>query len=362
MYLKNLQITHFKNYDSGEFQFHPNVNCILGNNGSGKTNLLDAIHYLSFTKSYFTNQDQFSIQFNEEFFAIHGIFCKEWDDESNEKISCTFKNGRKTLKANQKEYDRLSDHFGLYPLIMVSPYDNDIINEGSDLRRKFFDIIISQSDREYLHQLISYQKIINQRNSVLKQLLNQEHQNSSLIEIYDAQLAPIAQSIYQKRREFIIAIIPNFVRYYNFLCSNNEEVQIIYESQLENCEYKFKVKEFESQDFRSGYSNFGIHKDDYKFQINENPLKRYGSQGQQKSFALAIKLAQYDYIYDHKGIRPLLLLDDIFDKLDQLRINQLLNLVGDHHFGQVFLTDTDEERITYILNKHIISHSIIRIP
>ena len=361
MFLKSLQVTNFKNYQSCEFQFHPNVNCILGNNGSGKTNLLDAIHYLSFTKSYFSTQDQFSIKFNEDFFAIHGLFSREWEDESTEKISCTLKNGRKSVKANQKEYDRLSDHIGLYPLIMISPYDNDIINEGSEIRRKFFDMIISQTDKEYLHQLISYQKVLQQRNITLKQILNHEHNNRSLIEIYDDQLAPLAQHIFQKRDQFIQIIQQKFIEYYQFLCQNSEEVSIVYESQLYKNAYQNQIKEFEIQDFRSGYSNFGIHKDDFNFLINQNPLKRFGSQGQQKSFALAIKLAQYDYLVDRKGIKPLLLLDDIFDKLDQFRINQLLNLVGDHHFGQVFLTDTDEDKINEILDRHQISHSIIKI-
>lgn len=361
MVLKNIFLTHFKNYNSAEFSFHENVNCILGNNGSGKTNLLDAIHYLSFCKSYFTAQDNFSLQFNEEFFAIHGDFYPDSDETSSNRISCIYKNGRKSMKNNQKEYDRLSDHIGLYPLIMVSPYDNDIINEGSELRRKFFDIIISQSDREYLAQLISYQKILNNRNIVLKQILNREHQNTELLQIYNDQIFPYANYIFGKRKSFIESILPDFKKYYDYLAQSSESVNIIYESQLQDTSIEEGLKLFEIQDIRSGYSNFGIHKDDYKFVINDNPLKRFGSQGQQKSFALALKLAQYDYIYQTKKSKPLLLLDDIFDKLDGKRINQLLELVGKHHFGQVFITDTDEARIKEILLQHDIEHKIIRI-
>ncbi|HNX21087.1 MAG TPA: DNA replication and repair protein RecF [Bacteroidales bacterium] len=361
MVLKNLFLTHFKNYNSAEFSFHENVNCILGNNGSGKTNLLDAIHYLSFCKSYFTAQDNFSLQFNEDFFAIHGDFYADFNENSSNRISCIYKNGRKSMKNNQKEYDRLSDHIGLYPLIMVSPYDNDIINEGSELRRKFFDIIISQSDREYLSQLISYQKILNNKNIVLKQILNREHQNTELLQIYNDQIAPFAIYIFEKRNSFIGSILDDFKKYYNYLAQNSESVDIVYESQLQNTIFQEGLKSSEIQDLKSGFSNFGIHKDDFKFIINENPLKRFGSQGQQKSFALALKLAQYDYIYKCKNSKPLLLLDDIFDKLDGRRINQLLELVGKHHFGQVFITDTDEARIKEILFQHDIEHKIIRI-
>lgn len=361
MVLKNLFLTHFKNYNSAEFSFHENVNCILGNNGSGKTNLLDAIHYLSFCKSYFTSQDNFSLQFHEEFFAIHGDFYADSSENSSNRISCIYKNGRKSMKNNQKEYDRLSDHIGIYPLIMVSPYDNDIINEGSELRRKFFDIIISQSDREYLSQLISYQKIINNRNIVLKQILNREHQNTELLQIYNDQISPFASYIFEKRKNFIRSVLGDFKKYYDYLAQSKESVDIIYESQLQETPFDEGIKSFEIQDIRSGFSNFGIHKDDFKFIINDNPLKRFGSQGQQKSFALALKLAQYDYIYQTKKSKPLLLLDDIFDKLDGKRINQLLELVGKHHFGQVFITDTDETRIKEILLQHDIEHKIIRI-
>jgi DNA replication and repair protein RecF len=330
----------------------------VGKNGSGKTNLLDAIHYLSFCKSYFSSQDTYSIRFNCDFFAVHGLF-ESFENETTTKIACVFKNGRKTMKANQKEYQRLSDHIGLFPLIMVSPYDNDIINEGSDTRRKFFDISISQFDKEYLQQLIVYQKNIQQRNQLLKQYQLGEKVDLSLLQIYNDQLIPLGNYIFEKRKQFILAILTDFQRYYQTLSGDNETVSILYQSQLFELDFEKGLQENEAQDFRSTYTNFGIHKDDFLFLINEKPLKQFGSQGQQKSFSLALKLAQYDYIAARKSLKPILLLDDIFDKLDNFRIAQLLNMVGQHHFGQVFITDTDEARLKEILERHEILSKII---
>lgn len=361
MYLKHLQISNFKNYEENEFDFHTNVNCFVGKNGSGKTNLLDAIHYLSFCKSYFSSQDTYSVRFNCDYFAVHGLF-ESFETGTNTKIGCVFKNGRKTMKANQKEYQRLSDHIGLFPLIMISPYDNDMINEGSEVRRKFFDISISQFDKEYLQRLISYQKIIQQRNQFLKQHLSGEKLDLSLLQIYNSQLIPLGNYIFEKRKVFVTDILPNFQRYYQTLSSDRETVSILYQSQLFDFDFEKGLQENESADFRSAYTNFGIHKDDFSFLINEMPLKRFGSQGQQKSFSLALKLAQYDYITLRKKIKPILLLDDIFDKLDNQRIAQLLNMVGQHHFGQVFITDTDEQRLRAILDKHSVSSKVHTIP
>jgi len=360
MYLRHLHVSNFKNYEENEFDFHENVNCFVGKNGSGKTNLLDAIHYLSFCKSYFSSQDTYSVRFSCDFFAIYGLF-ESFENQTNTKIGCVFKNGRKTIKANQKEYQRLSDHIGLFPLIMVSPYDNDMINEGSETRRKFFDISISQFDKEYLQRLISYQKIIQQRNQLLKQHLSGEKVDLSLLQIYNDQLIPLGNYIFEKRKQFVLDILTDFQHYYQTLSGGNETVSIIYQSQLFEQNFEQGLQENEAQDFRSAYTNFGTHKDDFLFLINEMPLKRFGSQGQQKSFSLALKLAQYDYIATRKKIKPILLLDDIFDKLDNLRIAQLLNMVGQHHFGQVFITDTDEVRLQAILEKHSISSKVIEI-
>jgi DNA replication and repair protein RecF len=360
MYLKYLQISNFKNYEEREFDFHENVNCFVGRNGSGKTNLLDAIHYLAFCKSYFSSQDTNTIRFNCDFFAVHGLF-ESFENKSTAKIGCVFKNGRKTMKANQKEYQKLSDHIGLFPLIMVSPSDNDIINEGSDTRRKFFDITISQFDKEYLQQLIAYQKIIQQRNQLLKQYQMGEKVDPALLQIYNNQLIPLGNYIFEKRNQFVSAILPDFKKYYQTLSNNNETVSIVYQSQLFELDFEKGLQEHEPQDFRATYTHFGIHKDDFLFLINEKPLKQFGSQGQQKSFSLALKLAQYDYIAIRKNLKPILLLDDIFDKLDNFRITQLLNMVGQHHFGQVFITDTDEMRLREILDKHQILSKVVPI-
>jgi len=359
MYLKHLQVSNFKNYEENEFDFHENVNCFVGPNGSGKTNLLDAIHYLSFCKSAFSSQDTFSVRFNCDFFAIHGVF--ENNENKTTKMGCVFKNGRKTMKANQKEYQRLSDHIGLFPLILVSPYDNDMINEGSETRRKFFDISISQFDKEYLQRLISYHKIIQQRNQLLRQVQSGEKVDLSLLQIYKNQLIPLGNYIFEKRAAFVQNILPDFKKYYQTLSNDNEAVSLVYQSQLFDCDFEKGLQESETQDFRSAYSNFGIHKDDFLFLINEMPLKRFGSQGQQKSFLLSLKLAQYDYIAKKKNLKPILLLDDIFDKLDNLRISQLLNMVGQNHFGQVFITDTDEERISGFFEKYSLSYKIFRV-
>jgi DNA replication and repair protein RecF len=360
VFLKHLHLSNFKNYEENEFDFHENVNCFVGKNGSGKTNLLDAIHYLSFCKSAFSAQDVYSVRFNCDYFAIHGIF-ENAETQNITKIGCIFKNGRKTMKANQKEYQRLSDHIGLFPLIMVSPYDNNMIDEGSETRRKFFDISISQFDKEYLQRLISYHKIIQQRNQLLKQFLTNERNDLSLMQVYNEQLIPLGNYIFEKRKQFVLDILHDFQRYYQTLSGDSENVSLAYQSQLLDINFEKGLQENEVLDVRSAYSNFGIHKDDFVFLINEMPLKRFGSQGQQKSFSLSLKLAQYDYIAHRKKMKPILLLDDIFDKLDNLRITQLLNMVGQNHFGQVFITDTDEVRLNTILDKHQISSKIFSI-
>ncbi len=360
LYLKHIHITNFKSYEEAEFTFDENVNGIVGKNGSGKTNLLDAIYYLSFCKSYFAAQDMFSVRFDTDFFAIHGEFFNR-ETQNNTLVSCTYKNGHKSMRANKKEYQRLSAHIGQFPVVMVSPYDSDIINGGSEVRRKFFDTIISQFDGEYLQQLISYRKLLMQRNALLKQMFESRKMDASLCQIIDEQMIPLGNFIFTRRQDFIQNISPIFQKHYNQLSEGQEEVEIQYQSGLLTSTYQEGLQSTSVADARSGFTNFGIHKDDFLFLINGQPVKRYGSQGQQKSFSLALRLAQFDYSFERKKIKPILLLDDIFDKLDRTRISELLGMVGKDHFGQVFISDTDENRVKQILTEYGIQHQIVEI-
>lgn len=360
MFLKNIHLANFKSYEEAEFSFDANVNGIVGKNGSGKTNLLDAIYYLSFCKSYFSSQDLFSVRFDADFFAIHGEFCHR-ETQNNTQVSCTYKNGHKSMRANKKEYQRLSAHIGQFPVVMVSPFDSDIIHEGSETRRKFFDTIISQFDAEYLQQLIAFRKLLMQRNALLKQFAENHHSDLSLLQIIDEQMAPLGELVFQRRRDFIQSVAPIFLKHYQQLSDGQENVEIQYQSGLQECSFADGLQRAASADIRSGFTTFGVHKDDFLFHINGQPVKRFGSQGQQKSFTLALRLAQFDYSYERKKIKPILLLDDIFDKLDKARTAELLNMVGQEHFGQVFISDTDEIRVKQILTQHHIQHQILEI-
>jgi len=360
VFLKHIKLTNFKSYDEAEFSFNENVNGIVGKNGSGKTNLLDAIYYLSFCKSYFSAQDIYSVRFDTDFFAVHGEFCNH-ETQNNTFVSCTYKNGHKSMRANKKEYQRLSAHIGLFPVVMVSPYDSDVINEGSETRRKFFDTIISQFDAEYLQHLITYRKLLAQRNALLKHFFDNQHFEPTLLQIIDEQMIPVGELIYQCRTMFIQNIQSIFQQHYTQLSGAAEQVAIQYQSGLQEGSYSDGLAASASADARSGFTTFGVHKDDYLFLINGQPVKRFGSQGQQKSFSLALRLAQFDYSFDRKQLKPILLLDDIFDKLDRTRISELLNMVGQEHFGQVFISDTDEHRVKQILGEHGIAHQIVEI-
>lgn len=361
MFLNHIKLTNFKSYEEAEFDFSEKVNAIVGENGSGKTNLLDAIHYLSFCKSYFTAHDSLSIQFEKDFFAIHGEFI-DLEERRSTKVSCSFKShGRKVMKANQKEYNLLSDHIGLFPVIMISPYDHDIINEGSETRRRFFDMIISQFDKEYLQQLIKYQKLIIQRNSLLKKFMENRAFDRGLLAVFDDQLIDPGNRIFQKRKNYIQEFIPCFQKHYETLSQGKEIVGISYESGVSLQSFEEGLRNSEIVDQKSGYTNFGVHKDDYLFTIDGRAVKRFGSQGQQKSFSIAIKLSQFDYTRQQKTTKPILLLDDIFDKLDMYRITRLLELVGKEDVGQVFISDTNINRVKEILESSNINSKMFQI-
>ena len=358
MFLKNLKLTNFKSYEEAEFSFDENVNGIVGKNGSGKTNLLDAIYYLSFCKSYFSAQDIFSVRFDTDFFALHGEF-HDADTQNNTQVSCTYKNGHKSMRANKKEYQRLSTHIGLFPVVMVSPYDSDIINDGNEVRRRFFDKIISQFDKIYLQHLIHYKKLLQQRNAVLRQQHETGHADYSLLQVIDLQLIEDGNLLFQRRRQFIEDIRPMFLSHYKQLSQGSETVEVRYESGLTEMTFREGLEKSLAADAKCGFTTFGVHKDDYEFTIDGQPVKHFGSQGQQKSFSLALRLSQFDYAFAYNKRKPILLLDDIFDKLDRNRITELLNMVGQEHFGQVFITDTDEVRVSQILSDHGIQHKII---
>jgi len=342
-YLKQLNLLGFKNHIEADFSFSKGVNCIVGNNGVGKTNVLDAIYYLSFCKSYFNPSDTQNINRENEFFLISGEF--EFD-EKQELISCSLKKGqKKVFKRNKKEYDRLSDHIGLLPLVFITPSDTDIIHGGSELRRKFIDGIIAQSDKNYLENLLMYGKALQQRNILLKQWFSGDHKVKEIIDLYDIQLQNYGEPIFEARKLFLNKYIPVFQKHYKALVNEVESVSILYSSQLLETDFENGLRSHLPKDKVLQYTSFGIHKDDLLFSLEGEPLKRFASQGQQKSFVVALKLAQFEYMKELKQRKPFLLLDDIFDKLDKKRVQSLMQMVSRNDFGQIFVTDANKQRI-----------------
>jgi DNA replication and repair protein RecF len=343
MFLQQLNLLNFKNYEEASFSFSSGVNCFVGNNGAGKTNLLDSIHYLSFCKSYFNPIDSQNIYHDAPFFIVQGTFENEHEKDT---VYCAVKRGqKKQFKRNQKEYQRLADHIGVYPMVMISPMDSNLISAGSEERRKFMDSIISQYDKIYLDDLISYNKIISQRNALLKHFSDSGSFDMSSIEIWDVQLVVLCEKIYSKRKLFIDEFIPVFRHFFQFIAGTDELVDIVYDSQLHSGNFERFLQATISKDRALGYTTAGIHKDDLIFYLKGNSIKKFGSQGQQKSFLIGLKLAQFDLLKKLKAKKPILLLDDIFDKLDILRINRLMELVSMESFGQLFITDSHPERI-----------------
>ncbi|MBD2713503.1 DNA replication/repair protein RecF [Microvirga sp. STR05] len=350
MILESLHLLFFKNYDEANLRFSPRINCFIGDNGSGKTNLLDAIHYLSLTKSAFTSLDAQSIKQGEEFFVVKGRFQQGDTTESvgtgSETIQVSLRAGQKKAITHDKQpYDRISDHIGRYPTVLISPYDTDLIRQGSEERRKYFDSLISQLDHAYLELLISYNHILRQRNSLLK--LAAERQGGydrDYLLVLDEQLVPAGQKIVDARQQFLVEFTPIFQRHYQQLADSREVVTLFYKSQLPEADFAKLLRVQERKDLALQRTTVGPHKDDFVFLMDELAVKSYGSQGQQKSYVIALKLAQFEILSLRQQQKPLLLLDDIFDRLDEKRITRLLQLVADHTFGQVFLTDTHLDR------------------
>jgi DNA replication and repair protein RecF len=347
MYLKKLSLTNFKNYDQAELEFSPKINCLVGNNGVGKTNILDAIHYLSLTKSFFNNIDSANIKHNEDYFIVQGNFVKE-DDENN--IFCSFhKQKQKVLKRNGKEYHKLSEHVGRYPVVMISPADNALIIEGSEVRRKFLNKIISQYDAGYLDSVLKYNKVLQQRNKLLKDFRTSGRFDFDMLSIWDLQLIKYGKCIFEERDILVNELIPVFNEYYSFISNEQELVKLDYRSHLKEGDFVEMLHNSVDKDRILEYTTVGIHKDDLILEMNDYAVKSLGSQGQQKSYLVALKLAKFDYIKRKAGFSPILLLDDIFDKFDASRVEQIIRLVGNHRFGQIFITDTHKSRLQDIL-------------
>lgn len=343
MHLQRLHLVNFKNYEEAQIELSDGINCFVGRNGAGKTNVLDAVHYLSICKSYMNVVDRQNIRFDQPFFVIQGDWVK---DDAVVNIHCAVKQGaKKVFRRNKKEYEKLADHIGQFPAVMISPYDRDLISEGSELRRKWMDGIISQFDRVYLEDIQRYNKVLIQRNALLKNMAEHRLFDRESIEVWNIQMSELGHKIYEKRQRFLAEFIPVFQRHYDSIGSPNEEVHLVYKSQLSEYSMDELLAKYEKKDAHTRYSNAGVHKDDLVFEIKGHPVKKFGSQGQQKSFIIALRLAQYEWLKHHLGVTPVLLLDDIFDKLDHVRVERLMKLVADNFFGQVLVTDTDAQRV-----------------
>ncbi|MBU2975849.1 DNA replication/repair protein RecF [Zobellia sp. B3R18] len=349
MFLKKLSLINYKNFDSMDIELDKKINCMVGPNGVGKTNVLDAVYHLSFGKSYFNPVSTQNIKHDEDFFVIEGEFEK---NEREEKIVCSLKRGaKKVIKRNGKAYDRLSDHIGLLPLVIISPADRDLIIEGSDTRRKFIDGVISQSDKEYLQDLLKYNKVLAQRNSLLKYFAANHTFNKDTLAVYNEQLEDYGTRIFDKRVAFLEAFIPIFKEQYIAISGGHEEVSLNYESKLLNEGLLALLEKSVEKDKALQYTSVGIHKDDLGFEISGHPIKKFGSQGQQKSFLIALKFAQFQFIKARSKTTPILLLDDIFDKLDEHRVSHIVALVNNENFGQIFISDTHAERTEEVVKQ-----------
>ncbi|WP_298122238.1 DNA replication/repair protein RecF [Flavobacterium sp.] len=347
MFLKKISLFNYKNFSEATFEFDSKINCFVGKNGIGKTNVLDAIYHLAYGKSYFNPLAVQNIKHNEEFFVIDGEFEKS---ERNEQIVSSFKKGqKKILKRNGKTYEKFSDHIGFIPLVIISPADNDLIIEGSETRRKFIDSVISQLDSSYLQELIQYQKIISQRNALLKYFALNHVFETDTLSIYNEQLNDLGQKIFEKRKQFINDFLPIFNKHHQAISGLAETVQLVYESHLFDGSTLQLLEQNLAKDRALQYTSVGIHKDDLAFQIDGFPIKKFGSQGQQKSFLIALKLAQFEFVKKQSGEKPILLFDDIFDKLDETRVSKIVSMVNQEEFGQLFISDTHPERTENIV-------------
>jgi len=346
MFLRSIRLFNFRNHSDAHFEFSEGVNCIVGENGVGKSNVLDAIYFLALSKSSIQKQDQFSITYDELMLVIDGIFVNK---EHEENITLSVQKGqKKTLLVDKVPYERISEHIGKYPLVLIAPDDTDMIRDASDTRRKLFDGIIAQVDAEYLSAYQKHNRLLDQRNSLLKQFAERAYFDQEMLDSYSSPLVGLAIKLGKKRMAFLKEFEPEVKSLYKELSGGKEELSIVYQTEvLENFERKFKQNE--RKDRAACRTTMGVHKDEYAFLLDGLPAKKFGSQGQKKSFILSVRMAQFQLLERHKGVKPLLLLDDIFDKLDDSRIKKLIEKIDNHTFGQVFITDARPERTKKIL-------------
>ena len=359
MHLQTLSLLDYKNIEQADLEFTAKLNCFLGDNGAGKTNLLDAIYYLSFTKSFFTAIDAQNVRHEREMFMIKGDYKRLDQDEM---ISVGFKlSQKKQFKRNHKVYKRLSEHIGLFPLVMISPSDQSLILGGSEERRKLMDGVISQFDHNYLEALLRYNRAVLQRNNLLKHFAEHRNFDADTLSIYDEQLIEFGTTIFEKRKQFIDELTPVFQYFYEFISGGKEQVLLSYESMLSQGDFRQQLIDSQQKDKISAYTNTGIHKDELQLDLGAFPMKKLGSQGQNKTYLIALKFAQFEYLKNASGIKPILLLDDIFDKLDANRVGKIIQLVSNDKFGQIFITDTNRDHLDGILKKMETVYRIFRI-
>lgn len=344
--LDRIVVQDFRNIELGELAFSPNVNCISGNNGEGKTNLMDAIYYLSMTKSAFSNSDRFNFRFGCQCFALSGSYTMENGLKSVVSVQVG-QQGEKKLRRDDKPYKKISEHIGCLPIVMVSPQDSVLVSESGEERRRFANSVLSQVDRQYLSDMQQYNRLLMQRNKALKE----PNTDLSLLEVFDDRMAGYAASVYAKRKEFIAKLSPVVASYYTMLSGDKERVGITYDSDLERGGLEELLALCRERDLMMRFTTTGIHRDDLVFTMNGHPIRRCGSQGQQKSFLVSLKFAQYELMKKEYGFAPMLLLDDVFDKLDLGRISNLLRMVAGQEFGQIFITDSNKVRLSGIVDQ-----------
>ncbi len=344
--LEKIVVSDFRNIELQELEFSPNINCISGNNGEGKTNLLDAIYYLSMTKSAFASSDKFNFRHGTEEFSLLGSYRMENGTSSRFSLKMTSK-GEKKVRRDDKPYQKVSEHVGVLPIVMVSPSDISMVSESGEERRRFVNAVLSQMDREYMSALQQYNRLLLQRNRMLKEM----DVDRTLLEVIDMRMSALAEPIYQARKKFVEDLNPIVSEYYKALSGDSEQVDIEYESELHKAGLDQIFSASFDKDRALRYTSSGLQRDDFSFRMNGHPIRRFGSQGQQKSFLVSLKFAQYEIMKKNYGFAPTLLLDDVFDKLDMGRISNLLQMVASNDFGQIFITDSNKVRMSGIVDR-----------